>query len=111
MEAQRRLSAAWKESGKTSTSTSPKKTSPKRAAKCGATSRETSRYERGARCARSDLVFPALKKISSVALQSIRRTVEEGKPVYVSVETIYLVERGRLPLEALHRLEAGLKHI
>ena len=55
------------------------------------------------------------KKLSSVALQSIRRTVEEGKPVYVSaisfVETIYLVERGRLPLEALHRLEAGLKHI
>src|SRR5947207_7476872 len=49
MEAQRRLSAAWKESGKTSTSTSPKKTSPKRAAKCGATSRETSRYERGVR--------------------------------------------------------------
>jgi len=37
--------------------------------------------------------------------------VEKGEPVYVSVETIYLVERGRLPLEALHRLEAGLKHI
>ena len=59
--------------------------------------------------------FQRSKKLSSVALQSIRRTVEEGKPVYVSaisfVETIYLVERGRLPLEALHRLEAGLKHI
>ena len=37
--------------------------------------------------------------------------MEKGEPVYVSVETIYLVERGRLPLEALHRLEAGLKHI
>src|SRR5439155_22375730 len=61
MEAQGRLSAAWKESGKTSTSTSPKKTSPKRAAKCGVTSRETSRYERGARYARSDLVSSAQK--------------------------------------------------
>ena len=39
--------------------------------------------------------------------------MEGGRPVYVSaisfVETIYLVERGRLPLEALQRLEAGLR--
>ena len=52
-------------------------------------------------------------KLSSAALQSIRRAVEGGEPVYVSVislvETIYLVERGRLPLESLRPLEAGLK--
>ncbi len=53
------------------------------------------------------------RELSSAALQSIRRAVEGGEPLYVSVislvETIYLVERGRLPLEALRRLEAGLK--
>ena len=57
--------------------------------------------------------FHRSKELSSAALQSIRRAVEGGRPVYVSaislVETIYLVERGRLPLEALQRLEAGLK--
>ena len=53
-------------------------------------------------------------ELSSAALRSIRRAVERGEPVYVSVislvETIYLVERGRLPLEALRRLEDGLKN-
>jgi len=57
--------------------------------------------------------FHRSRELSSAALQSIRRAVEGGRPVYVSaislVETIYLVERGRLPLEALQRLEAGLK--
>jgi PIN domain nuclease of toxin-antitoxin system len=57
--------------------------------------------------------FHRSRELSSIALQSIRHAVEGGKPVYVSaisfVETIYLVERGRLPLEALQRLEAGLK--
>ena len=52
-------------------------------------------------------------ELSSAALRFIRRAVDGGQPVYVSaislVETIYLVERGRLPLEALRRLEAGLK--
>ena len=52
-------------------------------------------------------------ELSSAALQFVRRAGEGGEPVYVSVislvETIYLVERGRLPVEALRRLEAGLK--
>ena len=52
------------------------------------------------------------KELSLVALQAIRRAVSSGKPIYVSaislVETIFLVERGRLPLEALRRLEAGV---
>ena len=43
----------------------------------------------------------------------IRRSVDWGRPVYVSaisiVETIYLIERGRISFEALQRLEAGLK--
>lgn len=51
--------------------------------------------------------------LSSAALQSIRRAIHAGEPVYISaislVETIYLVERGRLPLEALQRLETGLE--
>jgi PIN domain nuclease of toxin-antitoxin system len=38
--------------------------------------------------------------------------VEAGRPAFVSaisvVETIYLIESGRIPLEALQRLEAGL---
>lgn len=52
-------------------------------------------------------------QLSSRALQSTRRAIERGEPLYVSVislvETIYLVERDRLPLEALRRLEIGLK--
>jgi len=53
------------------------------------------------------------KKLSKDALQYIRRAVESGRPAYISaisiVETIYPIERGRVPLEALQRLEAGLK--
>lgn len=53
------------------------------------------------------------KELSPAALQAIRRAVSSGKPIYVSaislVETIFLVEKGRLPLEALKRLEAALK--
>ena len=53
------------------------------------------------------------KRLSQDALRLIRRSVDNGKPVYVSaislVETIYLIERGRIPLEAIQRLEAGLK--
>lgn len=53
------------------------------------------------------------KRLSKEALQFIRRAIDRGRPVYVSaisiVETIYLIERGRVPLEAIQRLEAGLK--
>ena len=53
------------------------------------------------------------KELSSVALQNVRNTVSSGRPIFISaislVETIYLVERGRLPLEALRRLEAATK--
>ncbi|MGH9795363.1 MAG: type II toxin-antitoxin system VapC family toxin [Candidatus Acidiferrales bacterium] len=53
------------------------------------------------------------RELSPTALQAIRRAVGSGNPIYVSaislVETIFLVEKGRLPLEALQRLEAGLK--
>jgi PIN domain nuclease of toxin-antitoxin system len=52
------------------------------------------------------------KRISQAALQAIRRSVGAGKPLLVSaislVETIYLVERGRIPLEAYRKLEAAL---
>src|SRR5712692_2385539 len=53
------------------------------------------------------------KELSLNALQAIRRAISSGQPIYVSaislVETIFLVEKGRLPLEALQRLEAGLR--
>jgi PIN domain nuclease of toxin-antitoxin system len=53
------------------------------------------------------------KRISQTALQAIRRSVSAGKPLLVSaislVEAIYLVERGRIPLEAFRSLEATLR--
>ncbi len=53
------------------------------------------------------------KRLSQDALLFIRRAVDSGRPVYISaislVETIYLIEHGRIPLEAIQRLEAGLK--
>ncbi len=53
------------------------------------------------------------KRISQTALQAIRRSVSAGKPLLVSaisiVETIYLVERGRIPLDAYRKLEAALR--
>jgi PIN domain nuclease of toxin-antitoxin system len=53
------------------------------------------------------------KRLSQDALRFIRRAVESGRPAYVSaislVETIYRIERGRVPLEAIRRLENGLK--
>lgn len=53
------------------------------------------------------------KRMSQEALRFIRRAIERGQPAYVSaislVETIYLIERGRVPLEAIQRLEAALK--
>jgi len=53
------------------------------------------------------------KRLSRDALRFIRHAVDSGRPAYVSaislVETIYLIERGRIPFEAIQRLEAGLK--
>jgi len=50
--------------------------------------------------------------LSPPALQAIRRSLANSEPVFVSaislVETIYLVERGRLPLEALQRLQSAV---
>lgn len=56
--------------------------------------------------------FHHVKRLSLTALQTIRRSLGAGRPIYVScislIETIYLVERGRLPREALQRLETGV---
>lgn len=53
------------------------------------------------------------KRLSEDAIQFIRKTVGNGKPVYISaislIETIYLIERGRIPGEAIQRLEAAVK--
>lgn len=57
--------------------------------------------------------FHTPKELSPIALQNVRSTVNGGRPLYISaislVETIYLVERGRLPLEALRRLGGATK--
>lgn len=56
--------------------------------------------------------FQGAKDLSSAALRIIRRELDRRNVIYISaislVETIYLVERGRLPREALHRLRAGV---
>ncbi len=48
------------------------------------------------------------KRISQTALQAIRRSVSAGKPLLLSaislVAAIYLVERGRIPLESSRRI-------
>src|ERR1022692_3748132 len=53
-----------------------------------------------------------MRQLSRVALQAIRRTLRGGRPVYLSaisiIETSYLVERGRLPPEAIRRLDREL---
>jgi PIN domain nuclease of toxin-antitoxin system len=53
------------------------------------------------------------KQLSATALQAIHRAVDRGQPVFASaislVEAIYLLERGRLPTEALRRLESAVK--
>lgn len=56
--------------------------------------------------------FHDVKRLSLTALQTIRRSLDAGRPIYVScmslIETIYLVERGRVPRVALQRLETGV---
>lgn len=48
------------------------------------------------------------KRLSGEALKFIRRSVDRGNPVYISaisiVETIYLVEKGSIPLDALKKV-------
>lgn len=55
------------------------------------------------------------KRLSNRALQFIRRAVESGRPAFVSaisiVEVIYLIERSRIPLEAVQRLETALSDL
>lgn len=57
--------------------------------------------------------FHRSKELSPSALQTVRQALENGRPLFISaislIETIYLVERGRLPIEALRRLESGTK--
>ena len=52
-------------------------------------------------------------KLSNAALRFVRQSVKQGKPLYISaislIETIYLAESGRVPLEALSRLSLALK--
>jgi PIN domain nuclease of toxin-antitoxin system len=86
---------------------------PKPAAKCGASSRETSPDGGRARYTRAIWYVFIRQRLSQNALQFIRRALDSGKPVYISaislIETIYLIERSRIPFEAMQRLEAGLK--
>ena len=51
--------------------------------------------------------------LSPRALEAIRGTLGKGQPIFMSaismVEVIYLVERGRVPFEALRRFESAVK--
>jgi PIN domain nuclease of toxin-antitoxin system len=53
------------------------------------------------------------KRLSSDALKFIRNSVDRGRPLFISaislVETIYLMERGRIPVEASRRLTAAIQ--
>ena len=52
------------------------------------------------------------RKLSSAARAQIETSIQEGDAVFLSaisvVETIYLAEAGRIPLQALQRLDAAL---
>ena len=52
-------------------------------------------------------------QLSPTALRTVRKFVDDGRPLFLSaislVETIYLAETGRLPLEAWQRLDAEVK--
>ncbi len=52
------------------------------------------------------------KELSSAALQAIRQAIDAGNAVYISaislIEIVYLVEKGRIPAEALQKLNAAL---
>ena|SRR5947209_16347170 len=52
------------------------------------------------------------RELSSTARTTIEDAIRSAKHVYVSaislIETVYLVERGRLPLKALERLRIAL---
>ncbi len=53
------------------------------------------------------------KELSSVARTTIEDAIRAARDVYVSAislaETIYLVERGRVPITALQRLQGALR--
>jgi PIN domain nuclease of toxin-antitoxin system len=54
-----------------------------------------------------------IQQLSETALRSVRAKVASRLPVFVStislVETVYLAERGRLPLEAIRRLTSAIE--
>jgi PIN domain nuclease of toxin-antitoxin system len=58
--------------------------------------------------------FLGSSQLSVTSLQAIRNSVNNGKRLYVSaisiVEMVYLTERGRIPREALQKLDAAVKN-
>lgn len=53
------------------------------------------------------------KRLSATALSTLRRTIENNEPIYVSsisiIEVTYLVEKGRLEKETLTRMTDALQ--
>jgi|SRR5579859_4861379 len=53
------------------------------------------------------------RKLFDAALRFVRQSIEQRKPVYVSaislIETVYLLELGRIPFETWNLLDAALK--
>jgi PIN domain nuclease of toxin-antitoxin system len=58
--------------------------------------------------------FLGSSQLSVTSLQAMRNSVNNGKRLYVSaisiVEMVYLTERGRIPREALQKLDAAVKN-
>ncbi|HEV3039662.1 MAG TPA: type II toxin-antitoxin system VapC family toxin [Candidatus Angelobacter sp.] len=58
--------------------------------------------------------FLGSNQLSVAGLEAIRRSVRGGQRLYISaisiVEMIYLIERGRIPREALTRLDVASKN-
>jgi|SRR5437588_5945796 len=59
--------------------------------------------------------FLGSNQLSSIALEAIRTSISSGRKIFVSaisiVEMIYLTERGRIPPEALQKLDAAITAI
>jgi PIN domain nuclease of toxin-antitoxin system len=80
--------------------------------RCGAAFPEMLICERSPRHPLGYLVFPSLDAAIASSSPFHSQRGDGGRPLFISaitlVETVYLAERGRLPLEALSRLQSGI---
>jgi len=88
------------------------KTLHRRVEKCGVTFHEKHTDGSSARHACGHLYLAASDNLSSDALRAIQDSIQSADPIYLPsicvVEVIFLVEKKRIPAEALDRLLAAL---